>query len=1332
MKMNELEKTIESKQNRVEELKNLSVNENVQEEINALEKEIVDHLSELEVKKIDEEISAIDQSLPLKETIDRVLKKETGLENGIKDIEEGSDELEEILAELEGIEGDSLEEGIQKEIDPLLKILCPEGKDYSAYREEILNDLSDSVMTLSNVPGRGLVIIPPERLVIEMKQLLINRLKTVVADAADYEKQATMDGELVRHAKIALLSMGDLSDLKRSKGKEEFAKEALDFSDIRWYLCGGNDKIKFTEKEFNELVEAGFGDQLAKIPNYRFGEDLASVPESLLVPMIRYHQDGFWINTLLQRHSPKDKYSHGVFRELTKNNMGYVVLNNFDKFKGVDFQEVVDVHSPGYPYHARDIIEVLKSLKLPQDEFDVQLDYVTKHQEMTDRDYTLPEVEKNYTDVIAKMKAITRDHYDPELRKWVKPDIGEGLSIAKEMIEAGQLGFLYEGHDYVKKLVVEDYDWLLENVKKYDQEHLLMHYNQWLKESDQREYAKKLLSQGKEPLLVAGCGTRHGNPALFSRGVLDQEVFNGLWAKDLTVDLELFQNLDDDAFKRVQEKMPELFEGKQLVRSLKSFQLENVDENKRFIDYKTILSNESIEDFMLSQKDNQIIPLLDRFLAYNPDQREAYLNIFVAINETPSQEVKRIRNEILDQVLDSQDPFSTYQKIESVFIENNLPMSGKVLKIFDVLHSDERITQSLNSAKETSRVLRDAKESERREIMAKDIVKIHVESGNKSLEKYIVIIKEGQTIIDKAESLGWETLTYEELQKAAFVFKKMQTFYENSVLKGDENSLDQEQSLNESYLQLRKNLQVSESQKISEKISELFVRPVGYETFDEVLERMNTSRKAATERNKEFATKIKEGESVVTGGDLLKGVNSEYFKNILQNGSVAVEFLGGGATKDYTPFDTDLSMVETQDLDNGFESAVNASLAERYGDTILGFKNRGQFYDTSFQQNVLYNKDLYELFKLEYAGAKHYGIRTGIPSTEIDFIYAKTPAKEKELKFEIAKNAFYIPIINKEGVVVYSPEDYDTLRMVFAGVGEYGGDPIKVDRVQSGILRSEVDRVREESKNGEEQIKNIGLTLRTQVIDVLQKQGLHFRHEFNNSILGTEFHDTGSTSRLTNLPNKFDFDFGLRLDSFQVKNTENYVSVLKEAIKGKKVAVEAHKDGYYQLRAEGVTEINRVLLSEEVDLDVGFGSKSDEVVFGSHDAISEKLASIEVSGGRTTRQEVVANIILAKEILSEAGCYKKVDGGLGGIGVENWILQNGGNIKMAFERFKASAYDKEGNRLPLDQVKDQSPLYDAGMNIKFNNHDNFMYMLKEPQYYKMLETIDSKLREWSK
>jgi len=188
---------------------------------------------------------------------------------------------------------------------------------------------------------------------------------------------------------------------------------------------------------------------------------------------------------------------------------------------------------------------------------------------------------------------------------------------------------------------------------------------------------------------------------------------------------------------------------------------------------------------------------------------------------------------------------------------------------------------------------------------------------------------------------------------------------------------------------------------------------------------------------------------------------------------------------------------------------------------------------------------------------------------------------------------------------------------------------------------------------------------------------------------------------------------------------------LAQAIKSIMIFTEdnSHQEngGYYQLRVKGVTSIGGKQLEQPLDIDIGFAKKSDLSVYGSHDAIRDKLNYIKNHHGKDAYEQAIANIILTKQILKEGHAYnKKEDGGFGGVGVENWILANGGNMEEAFKSFKDAAYEK-GQRLPYEKFKEKYKILDPGTNIKSNGHDNFIDVLKPTGYEAMLGIIENYL-----
>jgi hypothetical protein len=148
-----------------------------------------------------------------------------------------------------------------------------------------------------------------------------------------------------------------------------------------------------------------------------------------------------------------------------------------------------------------------------------------------------------------------------------------------------------------------------------------------------------------------------------------------------------------------------------------------------------------------------------------------------------------------------------------------------------------------------------------------------------------------------------------------------------------------------------------------------------------------------------------------------------------------------------------------------------------------------------------------------------------------------------------------------------------------------------------------------------------------------------------------------------------------------------------------------------------------VVLDTPIDIDIGFAKKADLAKFASHDAAQERLLWVKEHIGVDAYQNILANILVAKKILKEGKAYKKFeDGGLGGIGVENWILSNNGNIAEACKSFYEAAY-KNDAIVSLEEFKKNYHVFDPGINIKFNKRDDYIRLLKEPGYKAMVEVV---------
>src|SRR3989338_11363331 len=106
-------------------------------------------------------------------------------------------------------------------------------------------------------------------------------------------------------------------------------------------------------------------------------------------------------------------------------------------------------------------------------------------------------------------------------------------------------------------------------------------------------------------------------------------------------------------------------------------------------------------------------------------------------------------------------------------------------------------------------------------------------------------------------------------------------------LKGEGGTLNVE----EKYRFLKQSLKTAENQSISERLAEIFLRPLGLNSFEEALERMRKAKFVAHKRGLRLAEEAKNGYLEIEAGDLMKGVDINFISGIFQNGSAAKEFL---------------------------------------------------------------------------------------------------------------------------------------------------------------------------------------------------------------------------------------------------------------------------------------------------------------------------------------------------------------------------------------------------------------------------------------------------------
>lgn len=511
---------------------------------------------------------------------------------------------------------------------------------------------------------------------------------------------------------------------------------------------------------------------------------------------------------------------------------------------------------------------------------------------------------------------------------------------------------------------------------------------------------------------------------------------------------------------------------------------------------------------------------------------------------------------------------------------------------------------------------------------------------------------------------------------------------------------------------------------LPDRIVRMYCGFIGINTVAEAKQYMQQKVEEANKRNRKNSRNFK-----LEDGDLVKGIGRiDFLSKILQNGSLSKEYLGASAGSDATPLDTDVSMVR--------KNPSLASLeAKEYGPIFFVLKNRDnrfQITRNSPQIQREEDKNKIDLSKLELfytgvLGTGHYGIRTGFASTEIDYIMVNG-AYDKRIGLEIAKNGFYIPVVTEEGNVLFTEEDYENIRSTMQGLSYYGTEEYKLS---NNLYSNDSNELAIQLLENASEVKEKKDAINEVIRQVLEKHNLKLKETIDGNLEnGTvELIDTGSTGRGTNTPGDGDFDYIMRLDNQIILNSEEMNQIKKELLE--KFSCEnkvlTHNGDF---RLKGV-KING--LKDPVDIDITFTEKTDKINYSTDMCVRDRLNSIKKQYPNKYNQ-VIANILEAKKVLKEYECYKPnrgaiPQGGLGGVGIENWILQNGGSFQDAARNFLEQSENKS-----LEEYKNTHFIYDFGENhlaarINQYPHDNFIYNMNESGYNKMKIALKEYLKK---
>ena len=385
-----------------------------------------------------------------------------------------------------------------------------------------------------------------------------------------------------------------------------------------------------------------------------------------------------------------------------------------------------------------------------------------------------------------------------------------------------------------------------------------------------------------------------------------------------------------------------------------------------------------------------------------------------------------------------------------------------------------------------------------------------------------------------------------------------------------------------------------------------------------------------------------------------------------------------------------------------------------------------------------------EIFATGVDGDGHYGVRTGFGMDKVSYyISDRTTRTGKSLgwfngnkgeeytlvsevaKLEIALNGFYIPVVDRDSEeLIFTPADYDKMREQMSGLSHYRtGDYVfapdseldlpstNVGKTTVPSINAIIEEIPEGISDTDHKHAVINQAIKEAITDI-PDLNLSYKDYLDGDLTENivEMIDTGSTGRQTNAPGSGDFDYMARLDR-SILNDPTKKQQITDALLaafGRENDGSAIVNGNLRLKQVSIDG-----LAEPVDIDITFAQKTNKVQYPTDAALADRLSNIK-NQSETKYQQVLANIIYAKQFLKASQVYKprrspeaEGVGGLGGVGIENWVLQHGGSFKQAARDFLAVA----DNCSSFEDFCTHYPVWDYGENhkgIRSKPHDNFI------------------------
>ena len=351
-----------------------------------------------------------------------------------------------------------------------------------------------------------------------------------------------------------------------------------------------------------------------------------------------------------------------------------------------------------------------------------------------------------------------------------------------------------------------------------------------------------------------------------------------------------------------------------------------------------------------------------------------------------------------------------------------------------------------------------SQDEERLIIIFNDLFRTSVRSGERSLIDYINNIELGNDIYLYLinNSYDYSNLNENDINVLNIFVSHLSVLYDNLNIN---NKVDiKGLSLDEKIKTLAEYFKPTDRYSLKDRIVRSFCYYAGISSFEQLKELIISSKYEQQERIDSLVAQMEENDNTIKleHGDFVRAIGDiTALSGSLGNGNFCKEHLGvisGKSDSDTTPLDVDFSYINHGE--NIYESISGTPTGFGFGNIFIVIKkdNPNISITRDFESNLtgaIYNPYKLEMFSTKVAAGgyeTHWGVRTGLSLADVDYIIYKQKRNINEvtpyvdgkvnyvdddkskgadlplIKYEIAKNGYYIPVVDFAGKLIFTKE----------------------------------------------------------------------------------------------------------------------------------------------------------------------------------------------------------------------------------------------------------------------------------------------------------------------